>query len=114
MKYGILSVVDVTTKSRKIEADPLTRYKRWKLRAQLAASHTWTVEYVAESMPCALCVPGKQRVTLTLVRGTYTSYQHRRYGLPVCYVCLGKLALKRERQQPLLERRWYGIKTTPI
>lgn len=87
----------------------LSKYKRWRIRAELAASRMWMAEYLNHTVQCMLCPPTRIIATRTMLRGSYHTE-----AVAVCYKCLSHLSLKRERQQPFLERRLYGIKTSPL
>jgi hypothetical protein len=88
----------------------LSRYKQYKIKTALIASRTWIVRYLNTSVYCMIC-RGSPRVSRTLISGTYLAQiRNPPDEIAICNKCLSRINLRRELEQPWMERKLYGIK----
>lgn len=85
---------------------PLSAYMRTKVRLHMVASRLWTSEHQKDIEPCDLCPTGNRIATRTLMSFSYRIGPRDLYR--VCHKCIGKLQLRREREQPYAELRVYA------
>lgn len=85
---------------------------RQKVTVQLIASKIIICTYEAAAVPCQLC-SGARKVTRTIVTSSYLGtgggYKPEAQ-LAVCYKCLARVILRRDRERPYAELRLYAPK----
>lgn len=83
----------------------LSRYMKSKIKLHLVASKIWIVTNESLAAKCDLCPVGIERVSRTSISFSYRIGPQDSYR--ICYRCMGKIHLRREREHWYAELRVY-------